>query len=249
MTNSLENYSALHTDELTGIRNVRAFNEALESLLVSSAEGGVPLCLVLFDIDKFKSVNDDHGGHATGDEALVAVASIAAKCSSGKGTVFRLGGDEFGILLPNHVAEEGAAVAERIRRAINGAPLTSRNLTLSVSMGVAEFPTHADAAGLRQAADKAAYDSKNRGRNLVRVFGEPPPAKPGPREPERRPPSPKGFTDDERRNIRENYFRRRVAYCPRDEAILDVHVLNEFGRTTKGLMVRCPLCGTHDRFY
>jgi diguanylate cyclase (GGDEF)-like protein len=78
------------------------------------------------------------------------------------------------MLLPNHMTDEAAAVAERVRRTINGRPLTSRSLSLSVSVGVAIYPDHAsDAMTLAHAADQASYEAKNRGRNLVRVFGAP----------------------------------------------------------------------------
>jgi diguanylate cyclase (GGDEF)-like protein len=133
-----------------------------------------PLSFVFVDIDHFKQVNDEHGGHATGNEALISVAEVAAACVKGKGYAFRLHGDEFVLLLPNHTLQEGLAVAERFRREINVSPRTSQSLTLSVSVGVAVWPDDgADCEALIKAADYALYDAKNRGRNLVRYKGEP----------------------------------------------------------------------------
>ena len=115
-----------------------------------------PFCLVRFDIDHFKDVNDKQGGHAIGDEALLSIAKTAMACVKGKGEAFRTGGDEFVLLLPNHTLQEGLAVAERLRREVNVSPRTSRKLTLSVSVGVAHYPDHGDGLdALLKAADAA----------------------------------------------------------------------------------------------
>jgi diguanylate cyclase len=112
-----------------------------QEFAVRTTERDVPVSIVLFDIDHFKSVNDDHGGHATGDEALVSLADVAGKCVKGKGEAFCFGGDEFVLLLPNHSLQEGLAVAECLRRAVEASPRTSRLLTLTVSVGVAQWST------------------------------------------------------------------------------------------------------------
>jgi diguanylate cyclase len=165
-------------DALVPLPGRRAYDADLADAVAAASAADEPLSLIAFDIDEFKSVNDDHGGHATGDEALIAVARIADACVRGKGTAYRLSGDEFVVILPNYTAEEALAVAERIRRTVNERRLTSRDLTLGVSVGVAELPTHAaDVAALKKAADAAAYAAKRLGRNLVRVADEPiPPA-------------------------------------------------------------------------
>jgi diguanylate cyclase (GGDEF)-like protein len=102
-------------DALVGLPTRRGLEREFAARTTDPAE---PLCLILFDIDRFKSVNDDHGGHTTGDEALVSVADLARTCVKGKGTAFRFGGDEFALLLPNHSLHEGLATAERFRRAV-----------------------------------------------------------------------------------------------------------------------------------
>jgi diguanylate cyclase (GGDEF)-like protein len=237
--------SEANIDHLTQLANLRALETDLPRLLSASATAQEPLALVAFDIDEFKSVNDNQGGHATGDEALVAVARISVACVKGKGTAYRLGGDEFAIVLPNHSAQEALAVAERIRRTVNEIPLTSHRLSLSVSIGVAEFPTHGnDVAALRRAADAATYEAKSLGRNLVRFFGEPAPIAPAvPYEPERRQPEPSGLTGEQSRQIKLDYFRNHFARCPHDNAMLNVKDTTALGDKTNSIYVNCPFCG------
>ena len=158
-------------DTLVNLKNRRGLNEDASRLFAQARSTSSPLALVRIDVDRFKLVNDEHGGHATGDEALVAIADILAQCVRSKGEAYRPSGDEFVLLLPNHIASEAAAVAERIRETVSARPMTSRSLTLSVSVGVAVFPQHAaDLPALERAADEACYDAKKRGRNLVCVF-------------------------------------------------------------------------------
>jgi diguanylate cyclase (GGDEF)-like protein len=228
-------------DSLVPLQNRRG----LESEFGAQGKDPVePLCLVLFDIDHFKDVNDKHGGHATGDEALVSIANTALACVRGKGQAFRLGGDEFVLLLPNHMLQEGLAVAERFRCEVNSSPRTARQLTLSVSVGLAQYPDHADDLdALLKAADAALYDAKNRNRNVVRYFGEPEPRTPAPREAERKQPEPGGLSTEEQLKIRQDYFRSHMARCPRDEAVLEVEDVTAMGQSTRSLMVSCPFCG------
>ena len=158
-------------DTLVNLKNRRGLNEDVSRLFAQARSTSSPLALVRIDVDRFKLVNDEHGGHATGDEALVAIADILAQCVRSKGEAYRPSGDEFVLVLPNHIATEAVAVAERIRETVNARPLTSRSLTLSVSVGVAVFPHHAsDLPALERAADAACYDAKRRGRNMVCVF-------------------------------------------------------------------------------
>jgi len=115
-------------DPLVRLQNRRGLERVFGQRTKDSNE---PLSLVLFDIDHFKDVNDKHGGHATGDEALVSIATAAAACTKGKGQAFRLGGDEFVLMLPNHTLEEGLALAERFRSTVNAVARTSCELTLA----------------------------------------------------------------------------------------------------------------------
>jgi diguanylate cyclase (GGDEF)-like protein len=236
-------------DPLTSLRNRGALDHDLADQLAIANASGDPLALVAFDLDRFKQVNDEHGGHVTGDEALKAVADITQRCASGKGTPYRHGGDEFAVILPNHTTQEALAFAERLRRAVNAAPLTSRQLTLSISVGVAVAPEHGSTAdALMKSADTAHYDSKNRGRNLVRFCGEPAPvSNTGAREPERKQPEAGQLTTAQRDKIRTDFFRRRVARCPHDDAILHVEDVTAQPDPRNVLLISCPLCGLGDR--
>ena len=101
---------------------------------------------------------------------------------------------------------------------------------------------------LLQAPDKAMYDSKLRGGNLVRYFGEPEPVAVGLREPERKEPEPApapgGLSPEEQLRIRGDYFRTRIARCPRDKALLSVEDITGMGQArNNSQMVSCPMCG------
>jgi diguanylate cyclase (GGDEF)-like protein len=168
------------TDDLTHLGNRRAFDDDIRRQIAA----GEPFALVWFDIDKFKDVNDQHGGHLIGDEALRGVADVAAAVVKGKGRAYRFGGDEFALVLPNHIDQEALAVAQRLRTRVAATPLTHRSLMLTLSIGIGLFPDHGrDGAALIAAADKALYHAKHLGRDLVRVFGSA--ADAGPEETER----------------------------------------------------------------
>jgi diguanylate cyclase (GGDEF)-like protein len=231
-------------DVLLPIKNRRAFEQDLARVLESAKGSTDPFAVVVFDIDHFKQVNDQHGGHATGDEALRDVAAMTERVVRGKGAAYRFGGDEFALLLPNHWLQEAVAVAERLRATVDSTPVTGQALPVSISVGVCAYPDHGtDADSLKRAADDAAYDAKKRGRNLVRVFGEVPPDAATPRVPERKSPAPSALTDDQQVAIRLDYFRNGVAFCPRDEARLNVTETTPFGEATKRIYISCPFCG------
>ena len=103
------------TDPLTGLGNHRAFHEALGRLLEAVQAGQGPLAVALVDLDDFKSVNDADG-HATGDELLAELARLLAKVMRRTDLAFRVGGDEFAILMPQTRADEGAMVVRRDRK-------------------------------------------------------------------------------------------------------------------------------------
>lgn len=202
-----------------------------------------PVTLIMIDLDKFKAVNDQHG-HPVGDEVLEAVAGSIRQIVGSKGKSYRYGGEELCILLSNYTAEEGAALAERIRAQIERFPISSKKLRITASFGVAELPAHArTAADLVKKADKALYQAKNLGRNLVQISGEPPPAAPGPRVPSRRLAEHGGLSDEQGAAIRTAYFKHGFAKCPHDGGRLSVQKSHAYHRDTPDLSVSCPLCG------
>ena len=230
-------------DDLVGQRNRRAFDVDVPAFRESALASNLPFGLLLFDIDKFKSINDDHGGHATGDEVLAAIAARVAQAVRGKGTLYRISGDEFALALPNHSVDESVAVAERVRVVVNDSPVGSRSLKVTVSIGVAVAPQHGrDFPTLRAAADRAAYDAKDWGRNLVRVVDEPREAVKK-RDVPRRKPEPGGLTEEQGRRVLQEYCRTGSARCPIDEARLKVVDMTAAQDLTARILVHCPLCG------
>jgi diguanylate cyclase (GGDEF)-like protein len=126
-----------------------------------------PLSLVIVDIDHFKAVNDTYG-HLVGDEVLKQVAGTLKAGCKGKGKVYRYGGDELTILLPNYTLPEAEVLAERLRNQIAQARKNPPAITPSI--GVATFPDPISSANdLFKAADDALYSAKTGGRNQVRT--------------------------------------------------------------------------------
>jgi diguanylate cyclase (GGDEF)-like protein/PAS domain S-box-containing protein len=157
------------TDELTGIANRRAFMRQLEREIAGAAEFGWPLAVAMFDVDHFKTVNDRHG-HTVGDKVLQLIAARAGGAVRGGDLVGRLGGEEFGILMPGATAEDAAMVAERLRQAIETPRAEDGDLpSVTVSIGIAAREEQREAALLLAAADTALYAAKGAGRNRVRI--------------------------------------------------------------------------------
>ena len=166
-------------DRLTGLANRARFDEVLaEQFARATAVGGgaPPLSLVMIDVDKFKSVNDQHG-HDGGDAVLAAMGKLlnAAVRECGDDCAARYGGEELALVLPNTPRAAAATIAERLRQAVEANVVQSGATTLrvTISLGVAtveagspfRLPAH-----LIKAADLAMYKAKHSGRNNVKVF-------------------------------------------------------------------------------
>jgi diguanylate cyclase (GGDEF)-like protein len=161
------------TDSLTGVLNRRSFMEAAEQEVRRFQRYGRPFTVVVIDLDHFKRVNDTHGHHA-GDEALRVFARLARRVQRGTDLVGRMGGEEFGLLLPETSLVEGLAVAERLRaelaEQVVRAPDARFGLTLSA--GAAEASrTDAGLDDLMRRADRALYRAKGAGRDRVEAAG------------------------------------------------------------------------------
>ena len=151
-------------DALTGLSNRRTFDEHLDSMLARQRETGQSFALVIFDIDHFKQINDTQG-HPAGDLVLQDVAKVAQRQLRAGEQIFRIGGEEFGIVIPGD-GKAGLIVAERVRAAIANEQRDPPLPTLSA--GVAAFPQDAQTReGLFQRADLALYAAKQGGRNAV----------------------------------------------------------------------------------
>jgi two-component system cell cycle response regulator len=161
------------TDSLTGLYNRRYLSAHLEGLLARVAEGAKGPSLLIFDIDWFKRVNDNHG-HAAGDAVLKEVTNRISRNVRGFDLVARYGGEEFVVVLPETPLQIATVVAERLRATIGEKPIEVGDpavaLPVTISIGVAvtrdvdETPD-----SLLQRADEALYAAKNGGRNCVRV--------------------------------------------------------------------------------
>ena len=156
------------TDELTGLKNRRYFLERSAEEIKRSKRYQLPLALIMFDIDHFKSINDTYG-HEVGDLVLKQLAEILKSLLREQDVLGRHGGEEFTVLLP-HTAQQGAwQTAERIRLGIENNMLQledGRTIKFTVSLGIAELGEQtATLDSLLNAADHALYRAKNEGRN------------------------------------------------------------------------------------
>jgi diguanylate cyclase (GGDEF)-like protein len=168
-------------DGLTEAYNHRHFQETLFREITRADRASRPLTLAMIDIDDFKSVNDRYG-HPVGDAILKAIVAEMRDEVREIDVVSRYGGEEFTIILPDTSPEDAAIVAERVRRRIHERIFrvseSPEPLQVTVSVGLATFPDHAqDKASLIERADAALYRAKRSGKNLVvradRPSGEP----------------------------------------------------------------------------
>jgi diguanylate cyclase (GGDEF)-like protein len=226
----------------------RVFDADLERAAKDTLASGFPFALVMIDLDKFKTVNDTHG-HPMGDEVLLAVSTTIANRARWKGKAYRYGGEEIAVLLPNYTKMEGIALAETIRVELEKSRVTEKGLKVTASFGVASAPEDARSAkDLLLCADNALISAKQRGRNLVRATGDTDEVKEN-RAPERKQPTPLGFSEDEQRAIRMTHFRGLRPECPKDGALLRIRELQSMDSTTPSLLVTCPGCGLQEMLH
>jgi diguanylate cyclase (GGDEF)-like protein len=156
------------TDGLTGVANRRHFNEAFILEFERAKRYEQPLSLIVADLDYLKKINDSFG-HQVGDEAIKAIARVLHEGSRSIDLAARYGGEEFCVLLPNTELEMAEQTAERLLKKISEVELEGVG-PISASIGVANFPAHADEPdGLFRQADEALYQAKQSGRNRVCV--------------------------------------------------------------------------------
>ncbi len=154
------------TDGLTGIKTRRFFVEALQSEWKRASRSGRPFSVVLMDLDKFKSVNDNLG-HLEGDLVLARVGRLLEQKCRQSNVVARYGGDEFVILMPETSLEQAQVLSERLRLWVATDPMLNE-MHITGSFGVASFPTHgATAEEVLRVADAGMYASKHAGGDKV----------------------------------------------------------------------------------
>jgi diguanylate cyclase (GGDEF)-like protein len=153
------------TDPLTGLYNRRLFAESFEKELNRARRYGLPLGIVILDLHRFKEVNDKYG-HPRGDDVLRAAASTLQKALRTSDSAFRIGGDEFALLLPQTDATQSLALSRRVET-VFAEVLAKIQLTFPVTMdhGVANFPQDGDQSDqLIRVADERLYQSKHANR-------------------------------------------------------------------------------------
>ena len=159
-------------DRLTGLGNRRHFDEKLDAGWRQSARQGVPLSLIILDVDMFKKYNDKYG-HPAGDECLKQVAAALGSCVKRAGdTVARYGGEEFGVVMVHMPMADAKAMGERMRKAVEAITLEhelSPFGVVTISIGGATIipSTNSNQQELIASADEALYRAKEGGRNRV----------------------------------------------------------------------------------
>src|SRR5205823_2560884 len=156
-----------NVDGLTGIYNRRYFEQRILEELERSLRYYGSMALLMIDIDQFKKLNDEFG-HLLGDEVLRQVSSIFEQHLRKLDVVCRYGGEEFAILVPETPGSRAVGVAEKLRKIIETWNFPGVPRPVTISVGVAEFPTDGRSRDeLMKAADDALYLAKQQGRNRV----------------------------------------------------------------------------------
>jgi diguanylate cyclase (GGDEF)-like protein len=167
---TLERYA--RTDPLTGLANRRHLDDDLQRLQGMASRYHITTSLAVCDLDRFKAYNDRFG-HVDGDHALRRVADVLMSVTREADTVYRLGGEELLVLLPNQSAASATVAADRLRAAVQAADIPHPDNTpfgvVTVSIGVAELDAdeYAQPARCVERADVALYIAKHAGRNRV----------------------------------------------------------------------------------
>ena len=161
------------TDSLTDLLNFHAFHEFLDKEFHRAQRYDHDLCLIIADIDYFKSVNDTYG-HLAGDQVLKVVAKFLKEYLRSSDTVARYGGEEFAIILPEISEADALTVAERLREAVASIQIEydSKVITVSLSFGISVLNKKKTVSKIEliEQADAALYQAKGAGRNMCKLF-------------------------------------------------------------------------------
>jgi len=166
--------SRSETDTLSRLLNRGAFTRQAEQAVLGAMRQGVPVALVIADLDHFKSINDNFG-HASGDRVIETFAGFLREAAAGHHVAGRIGGEEFAIILPGTNLAAARLFAEGTRSAFGALPIDGlpANVSCTASFGVAELHPGETIADLMRRADEALYLAKNAGRDCVRVSAGP----------------------------------------------------------------------------
>lgn len=156
------------TDPMTGVANRREMDAVLARMLKEADRSGLPVSVLVMDIDRFKTINDTMG-HDAGDQAICAFAQTLLAVCRETDLVARLGGDEFVCILHDTDPEEAKVLAERIRAAVEGATNSPCPHTVSIGVSARTNRAAATAVTILKLADEALYVAKAEGRNRISV--------------------------------------------------------------------------------
>lgn len=166
-------YESALRDRLTGVFNRGYFGNRLESDVAFALRHGKPLALVIFDVDDFKQINDEHG-HPVGDQVLSALAHRVLGTTRSEDIFARYGGEEFALICRDVDAIRAGKAAFRIKETVAGKPFEvgGKSLHVTVSVGVADLAMLVEpkAEALVEAADAALYVAKRGGKNRVEIY-------------------------------------------------------------------------------
>jgi diguanylate cyclase (GGDEF)-like protein len=152
-------------DPLTGAGNRRALENKLDEVVASFSRNRVPAAMILIDLDHFKAVNDAHG-HAAGDQILCSVTEIINMRIRVTDSLFRIGGEEFVVVLEGQTADSASHLAEQLRTIVEANELVPDH-SVTISLGVAELRSGESTGDWMHRADGALYQAKNAGRNTT----------------------------------------------------------------------------------
>jgi diguanylate cyclase (GGDEF)-like protein len=154
-------------DDLTGLYNRRYFMMQFQEEIQRGVRFGTPFGLLFLDLDDFKSINDLYG-HPLGDQVLRELSILLQKELRSVDVISRYGGEEFAVILPECDVSTARLAASRLRKTVEAQKFTPKQLSLTVSIGVAAFPKHGNQAELLlDNVDKALYQAKKQGKNVV----------------------------------------------------------------------------------
>ncbi|OGF46759.1 MAG: hypothetical protein A2452_09400 [Candidatus Firestonebacteria bacterium RIFOXYC2_FULL_39_67] len=159
-------YQSAITDPLTKLFSHRHFQMEAEQAVRQSKRSGLPVSLIIMDIDRFKILNDTKG-HEAGNKCIIEVADILRNTLRISDIIARFGGDEFEMLLPGTIGRVASGIAEKIRKTVEESPVIKK-YKVTVSLGVSSYPDNSgDAQTIFLRADEALYKAKEKGRNCT----------------------------------------------------------------------------------
>jgi len=158
--------SQLRFDELTKLHNRKSYYERVEELISLKKRYGAPLSMIIYDIDNFKSINDNYG-HKVGDNVLIKMSELIKSLLRESDYIFRIGGEEFVILLTETNLKNAVTVATKICKSVEKDLVHITNVPITISIGLTEVYESDSEETIFKRADDLLYKSKNSGKNKV----------------------------------------------------------------------------------